>query len=46
MNIDVPDVLLAAAIVSFLVAALGKWAAGVPVGLACFAAAFLVPRLF
>jgi hypothetical protein len=37
--------LLLAAVVCFVIAAFGKWARAIPVGLACFAGAFLVDRL-
>ena len=34
-----------AAVLLFIVAAFGKWARALPVGLACFAGAFLLQRL-
>jgi hypothetical protein len=45
MVIDLVTVAFAAAVVFFIIAAFGKWARAVPVGLACFAGAFLLQRL-
>ena len=45
MTVSVPEVLLVVAVVCFALAAFNKWARAVPVGLACFAGAFLYPML-
>jgi hypothetical protein len=42
---DFSTVLLAVAVVCFVIAAFGKWGAAVAVGLGCFAGAFLVQQL-
>lgn len=41
MELTVSVVLLLAAVILFVVAAFGRWAPALPVGLACFAGAFL-----
>jgi hypothetical protein len=45
LDLSLETLLFGVAVVVFIIGALGKWARAVPVGLACFAGAFLVARL-